>query len=258
MTTAPIRNRQVSLKQNPVSLAWVLDGNISSVAGAQMSQVFDAYCDAERMLDWDKARIEHGGDTCEAHLARSDAQRRADALYQIFLDAAANPDGSVGADFVTDIVFDQHTYETTLARLDGGPRRPLDPTRVRCETLDGVQLDPVEAVGVSLIHDLRRVVLNAEGVTIDLGRRRRFAGGARLAAQMQRRHCYWPGCWVPTRRCDIDHLRPHRSDGRTNPGNGEPVCGCHNRIKERGFTVTRCPDGGLSITRPDGTRLTSS
>lgn len=226
MTTAPIRNRQVSLKQNPVSLAWVLDGNISSVAGAQMSQVFDAYCDAERMLDWDKARIEHGGDTCEAHLARSDAQRRADALYQIFLDAAANPDGSVGADFVTDIVFDQHTYETTLARLDGGPRRPLDPTRVRCETLDGVQLDPVEAVGVSLIHDLRRVVLNAEG--------------------------------VPTRRCDIDHLRPHRSDGRTNPGNGEPVCGCHNRIKERGFTVTRCPDGGLSITRPDGTRLTSS
>jgi hypothetical protein len=255
---AAIRNRQVSLKQDPISLAWILTGSLSSVAGAQISEVLDAYCDAERMIDWDKAVLEHGDDTCEAHLARTEAQRRADAFYQIFLDAAANPEGSCPADFVTDIVIDQETYETVLERLNGGPFQPLDPTKVRCETLSGVQLDPTEAVLVSLTNDLRRVVLDARGVTIDLGRRRIFTGGARLAAQLQRRRCYWPGCWVPTRKCEIDHLKPHREFGLTNPGNGEPVCGCHNQTKERGFTVTRNPDGGLTIARPDGSILIGS
>jgi hypothetical protein len=108
---------------------------------------------------------------------------------------------------------------------------------------------------VSLQNDFRRVVLTSDGVTIDLGRRRTFAGGARLAAQLQRSSCYWPGCWLSTLKCEIDHLKPHAGGGLTNPGNGGPLCGCHNRLKEGGFTVTRNPDGGLTIVRPDGTLI---
>jgi hypothetical protein len=252
---ATVRNRQVSLRQDPVSLGWNLDGNLSSVAGAQISEILDHYLQAERSIDWDKAVAEHGDDTCEDHMARTAAQQRADALHQVFLDAAANPDGSYVTDFTTNIVMDQRTFEKMLARLEGGPHQPLDPTKVRCETLGGVQLDPAEAASVSLIGDFRRVIIDGEGVTIDLGRRRLFTGGARLAAQLQRTRCYWPGCWTRTPVCEIDHLRPHAGGGLTNPRNGEPACGCHNQTKQRGFTVTRNPSGGLTLTRPDGSIL---
>ena len=252
---AAVRNRSIDLTQDPVSLEWLPSGSLPSVAGAQCREILDHYLAAERAIDWEQAVAEHGDDTCDDHLARTDAQRRADAFYQIFLDAADNPNGSCPADFVTDIVIDQQTYETILARLDGGPRHELDPTRVRCETLGGYQLNPTEAVAVSLVNDFRRVVVDGDGVTIDLGKRRLFTGGARLAAQLQRTRCYWPGCWTRTPRCEIDHLRPHSEHGLTNPGNGEPACGSHNRIKQRGYTVTRKPGGALTITRPDGTRL---
>ena len=252
---ATVRNRQVSLTQDPVSLGWTLDGNLSSVAGAQISEIFDQYVEAERSIDWDQAVAEHGDDACQDDMARTAAQQPADAFRQIFLDAAANPDGSCVADITTNIVMDQHTFETMLTRLEGGPHQPLDPTKVRCETLGGIQLDPAEAAAVSLIGDFRRVILDGQGVTIDLGKRRLFTGGARLAAQLQRTRCYWPGCWTRTPVCEVDHLRPHAGGGLTNPGNGEPACGCHNQTKQRGFTVTRNPGGGLTLTRPDGSIL---
>ncbi len=252
---ATVRNRQVSLRQDPVSLGWNLDGNLSSVSGAQISEILEHYLQAERSIDWDKAVAEHGDDACEDDMARTVAQRRADALYQIFLDAAANRDGSCIAEFTTNIVMDQHTFEMMLTRLEGGAHQALDPTKTRCETLGGIQLDPAEAVAVSLIGDFRRVIVDGNGVTIDLGKRRLFTGGARLAAQLQRTRCYWPGCWTRTPVCEIDHLRPHAASGLTNPGNGEPACGCHNQTKQRGFTVTRNPNGGLTLARPDGSIL---
>lgn len=251
---ATVRNRQVNLSQDPLSLGWNLSGNLSSVAGAQISEILEQYVHAERSIDWDKAVAEHGDDVCEADMPRTAAQRRADALYQVFVDAAANPDGSCTAEFTTNIVMDQHTFETILARLDSGPHQPLDAGKVRCETLGGVQLDPAEAVAVSLVGEFRRVIIDGDGVTIDLGKRRLFTGGARLAAQLQRTRCFWPGCWTRTPVCEIDHLKPHAGGGLTNPGNGEPACGCHNRTKQRGFTVTR-NSSGLTLTRPDGSIL---
>ena len=49
-----------------------------------------------------------------------------------------------------------------------------------------------------------------------------------------------------------------RADGRgggcTCPGNGGPVCGKHNRFKERHqFRTCRDPDGTWHVTHPDGT-----
>ncbi|MDG1410729.1 MAG: hypothetical protein P8L46_06700 [Acidimicrobiales bacterium] len=94
-----------------------------AMSGAQISEILDHYLQAERSIDWDKAVAEHGDDTCEDHMARTAAQQRANALRQVFLDAAANPDGSCVADFTTNIVMDQRTSEKMLARLlDPHPR----------------------------------------------------------------------------------------------------------------------------------------
>ena len=132
-----------------------------------------------------------------------------------------------------------------------------DPDSYRCSTLDGVPLEPVEQFFSSLANHVRRVIVTTKGVVIDLGRKARlFTGSARLAAQLQSPRCIWPGCDVPTSRCEIDHLHDHANGGPTNPDNGAPRCGVHNRWKQKGFTVTPDPDTGRWRTyRPDGTEI---
>jgi hypothetical protein len=102
---------------------------------------------------------------------------------------------------------------------------------------------------------MRRVVTDAAGVVIDLGRARFFTGGARLAVQLSEQHCPWPGCTVPSSRCEIDHTVDHSRGGRTDPGNGGLFCGKHNRWKQKGFAVWRDPTGAWHVLRPDGTEI---
>jgi len=85
-----------------------------------------------------------------------------------------------------------------------------------------------------------------------------YTGYARLAAQLNAHECYWPGYHVNVSNCQIDHLTPHADDrggGCTTPHNAGVACGKHNRHKERGYTVTRLPDGTIQIRRPDHTIL---
>jgi hypothetical protein len=204
----------------------------------------------------------HGSLTTVAHLARTDAQRRFDALRRIHLLAAdAHAAAPGGAPIDTNVVIDEETFERYLRRTAGqepGPRDvPLDPEPDeghRCETLDGRRIDPTEAVANALVGHVRRAVVDARSVIIDLGRRQRlFSGPAALAARLPHVHCYWPGCRVPTHRCQTDHLEGWRSGGSTSPENGAPTCGHHNRWKEHGYTVRRDERGRLHVHRPDGT-----
>ena len=78
---------------------------------------------------------------------------------------------------------------------------------------------------------------------------------ARHAVKLMAETCVWPGCCVPTSDCEADHLVEHSRDGRTNPGNGAPLCGKHNRWKQKGFTIYRTPDGTWHTIRPDGTEI---
>lgn len=103
---------------------------------------------------------------------------------------------------------------------------------------------------------MRRAVYGARGVVIDLSEvGSLFTGSARLAVHLERTTCYWPGCTQPLSRCEVDHLEPRRAVGRTNPENGAPLCGRHNRHKELGYTVRRDEHGCLHVYRPDGTLL---
>ena len=103
------------------------------------------------------------------------------------------------------------------------------------------------------MQSVRRVVQNAAGVTINLGRSQRlFTGLARLGVELSTTECYWPGCHISTSQCHIDHLRPAARSGCTNQQNGLPACPRHNRVKERGYTVTRLPNGDIHITTPNG------
>ena len=89
------------------------------------------------------------------------------------------------------------------------------------------------------------------------------------------RHCRLPGCRVPAKKCQLDHVIPfrHRSShagGWTIPSNLQCLCAFHHQLKTQklwsarmlaggvmiwtssyGTTHVTIPDGGLTASPPD-------
>ena len=242
---------------------WHWKGQCAAYDGAISKDIFDAFERIEFDIDWQWAKDNYGDDANATHLPRTAAQRRADAFAKLHVYAAKKLAAEGGPVITTDVVIDDETFERETARLAGEDVGNDDPQRddYACHTMSGARLHARSAVARALLGYLRRNVVGADGVTIDLGRRRIFTGYARVAAKLNTSECYWPGCHVNVNNCQIDHLTPHaqsrdRGGGLTNPANAGPCCGKHNRHKERGYTVKRLADGTLEIRRPDGTILT--
>ncbi len=272
--------------------SWTFTASCGSLDGAELNEIHSRFTEVEFIADWADARRDHGDATTVDDLDRTHQQRRFDAFAantrQGASAAAAEPGGS---QVVTTIVIDHDTFERLVRHFteadpkpDGSAEptfgfgdtpdghadtdvpSPGDPSSddkgpgvgFRCSTLDGHPVDPTEAVANALLGHVRRVVVGADSVVIDLGRRRRlFTGPAQLAARLSSTECYWPGCHVPVTDCDTDHLIPwaDRGGGSTNPRNEGPACGRHNRHKNHGYSVHRDPAGTWHIHRPDGTEL---
>ena len=191
--------------------------------------------------------------TTPARLARAHrgAAPRADALASIFEAAATTLPDARRPEPVVNILIDQAVYESPAGRHGWRPTPrpdPADLARQRCQTTSGGPVDPADAVAASVVGWVRRVVVDADGVIINLGRRSRvFTGSARMAAILQAAlddagRCSWPGCGH--HRIQIDHSLEWTSDGPTDLRNGGPLCGRHNRLE-----VTRLPH--LARPRPD-------
>jgi hypothetical protein len=233
---------------------FLLHGQVGAWQGAVIKEVWDRFTDAEFLADWDAAKAAWGDDVAPGHLERTDTQRRADALYAVFSRAAATPPDHVDAEPLVNIVGDV----TTLAQLLGVevPESERDPRRRRSETTSGVMLPPAEVLLAMMWGRIRKVMLDPAGVVIDLGRKQRlFTGGARDAVLLQALRCLWPGCSMPAGRCQADHLIAWSDLGTTEPGNGGPLCGWHNRHKSRGYRVWRDAEGYWHTYRPDGTEI---
>jgi hypothetical protein len=68
-------------------------------------------------------------------------------------------------------------------------------------------------------------------------------------------HCRFPGCRIPTRRCDIDHTIAAQHDGPTELGNLAHLCRRHHTLKHHSaWRVGQTPDGVLHWTSPTGRR----
>ena len=256
-------NRNTKLVQNPWDNSWDLTGFFASIQGAEMREILDRYIDAEFRADWAGAKTRLGDAVTNADLERTPPQRRADALHRLFQDPASAPDGAVPPGFVHNIHWTATAYEEMLDAIDADRAPKFDPDSYMCRTGDSHGVDPTEAATNSLdglAAQIRRMIVDAAGVVIDLGRARRFTGSARTAATAGHTCCVWPGCTVPASACEVDHLHEHGRGGPTSPSNAAPLCGKHNRWKQqslqgRGFRIHRKPDGTWHTTRPDGSQL---
>lgn len=268
-----------------------LTAQFGVVQGTAMAEILDAFADAEFQADWDKVKTEHGDDAAPGMITRTAVQRRADALYAIFLAAIADSNGTT-PDPVVNLVCDLRTFEEHVARLVGGHRpqagcdttaaRSADTTNPatrdhdgetssgstvavgaglglrRCGTVDGAPVDPGDVVAAALIGHVRRVVVNRAGVVVDCGRKPRlFRGVAREMAWLLGTTCCWPGCGHRL-GVQIDHLDAFARDGPTDQANADALDGRHNRFKtNHHYRIRRDDNGIIQVHRPDGTEIAS-
>ena len=221
-----IRQRHDTLHENrdmriteQFDAGFTVDGSSGPAQGALAKAFFEQFVGIERLADWEAARAEFGDDATAADLRRAEAQRRADAFINILLQAAAQPADAVRPEPCVNIIMSTDAYEAGLAELAGTVPARLDPNTYhtyQCETLGGTTLPPGEAIGAAMAGHIRRVVIGATQASIT----------------------------------------PWRHTQNTSANNGAPLCGKHNRHKERGYRTWKDPEGNWHIQRPDGTTIT--
>ena len=229
---------------------------------AEMLGIFERFVEDEFRADV-AARTElHGPDAPASLLPRTDAQRRFDALLRIFRTASSMPAGARAPEPVVNIVCDIETFETLLARhrlIPFPDDLPLtDLARSRSETDSGIVVPPEHLLQAALQGHVRRVIVDADGVVLDMGRKRRlFKGAARVAAKLMACHCGHPGCTIGAHYAEVDHLDEwHRDGGATDVANSGIRCRSHNPIKHRlGLVDRRSKTGQVVTFRRDGTPM---
>lgn len=159
-------------------------------------------------------------------------------------------------------------YLTSTDRPQVGGERPHLSVSVDLPTLCGDDYTLAETSTGSLLHPrvlrriacdaaVRRVVLDADGHPLDVGRATRTVPPAIRAAVVGRdRQCIFPGCDRPPDWCDAHHVIHWTDGGPTAVWNLVLVCRHHHRaVHELGFGLTHDGKGGLTITRPTGSTL---
>lgn len=185
---------------------WFCDGVLDPVGGEVVANALRRIEDELFAADWAAA-------TQPGELARTPAQRRADALVEMARRAGAVPEGARAPEPLFTVLVG---YETLAGRI--------------CELASGTVVTPGSLLPWLDGAFIERVVFDGPDRVIDVAHRRRlFAGATRRAVQVRDRECYSPFCDVPADRCEVDHVVPFARGGPTDTTNGRPACGYHNR-----------------------------
>lgn len=195
---------------------------------AELLRIFQQFVDAEFVEDVAARTAEFGPDAPASMLPRTDAQRRFDALTELFRAAALAPADGVAPTPVVNVLVGLRTLERILARR-------------------GMGVEPEACLsGVG-----RRVVIDSASVVIDAGRKRRlFTGVAREVALLLWHRCVHLGCAVPADQCEVDHMDEWDGDGGgTDQVNARPRCGTGS---------PRPPSGPRCASRPALSTTTES
>jgi hypothetical protein len=237
-----------------------LDAAGPSYDGVVISEVLDHYTDLEWQNEWDMLKAIHGDDMRPELMVRTHAQRRFDALLRIIHQAADRPNADGDGPAVTvEIAIDQATYEHQLEEMLGGNPEPIPPSHApdrKCHDRRRRVVDPRAAVAASVVGQVRRKVLGADSVVLDMGRRQRlFTGPLREAVLSSAAYCTYIGCRIHGHHCQADHLIPFARGGLTNARNGGPGCNHHNPWKNNGTLTVRDAKGLWHTYRPDGTEI---
>jgi hypothetical protein len=162
--------------------------------------------------DWAEAKARLDREPTVLDLARTPAQRRADALVEMATRARTAPPG-------------------------GRRPAPLFTVVVGLETLQGPILElfnrTVLTPGTTTPHltqaYIERIVFDSPSRVLDVGAQRRFFTGAlRRAIEIRDRTCFHPTCDEVPQRLEVDHIHEASKGGQTTQDNGRGGCHFHN------------------------------
>ena len=173
---------------------------------------------------------------------RTPAQQRADAIVDIFQHYLDHQDRGVNRPHLIVVV-----DGATLAGEAVG----------RCETISGYQLHPESARRLACDAFIQRIVLDSNGVPLDMGRATRtFTPDQYRAIMVRDGGCRMPGCDAGPEDCQAHHATTYWEDGGlTDLAVGLALCrgaGHHRLIHEGGWTITGDPNGEVTFHDPDG------
>ena len=125
-----------------------------------------------------------------------------------------------------------------------------------------VWLGASTAQHLSCDASVRRLLLDSNGVPLDLGRETRvFTSVQRKALAARDSGCRFPGCARPAVHTDAHHLVPWANGGASDLANGLLLCRSHHRqVHEGGWGIVGTEDaanGTLTFMGPAGQRLES-
>jgi hypothetical protein len=172
---------------------------------------------------------------------RSAGQRRADALVLLCERARGGELGEsrpiAGAELV---VSNDVLTGALLANLDV----------LQCDIEGFGPIPRITAERMVCDCGIARLVIDAQGEILDLGRRTRtIPRRLRRAIRLRDQHCQFPGCRAPAAWCDVHHLVHWLLGGETNLENCALLCRRHHvAVHEGGWKLVRGPDG-LTLTR---------
>ncbi len=214
---------------------------------------------------------------------RTPAERRADALVEVcrrYLEGLDNPDGNRRQERLTIVADVRVLYRAALRGagvvtadhldrfLDARPDLGAVERGLFCDAFEGAggtasTLDgnPISDGLVSCLSSggtLERL-LTVEGRVLDHGRTiRTFTPAQRRAVLARDRGCRVAGCDVGPERCDIHHVQPWESGGRTDITNAVTKCRHEHLDHHRRRWPDRLePDGTYTVTTDTGVEHTT-
>ncbi len=204
-----------------------LGGNLDPVGGAIVAGELARIEQQLFEVDWARAKEELGRDPKVHELARTPAQRRADALVEM----AVRSKGAKATDRrpapLFSVLVGYEALKGRISQIEGGP--VISPGAL-LPWLDGA--------------DFERIIFGPK-CRIECSKKARFFTGAtRRAIEVRDQCCTHPFCEAPAQRCQIDHITPFSQGGETTQENGRVLCSFHNRLRNG-----EPPGGGGEGTR---------
>ena len=234
----------------------LLDGTLTPVAAEILDETLRPIIDELFTADWRAAREKWGDDTTEAHLERTPAQRRHDAFEELCRRAAAwNGVSRARPLYMVHLTIDDLRH--ALALDAGLPSRPPPPEASMRRFGSGFRVSPTSAVQGIIDAHVRRIVFDADGEVLDLGRSNRFFTRAQKLAMAARDAECVCGCGLRADLCEADHRIDWRFLGETNVRDGQSMCPPSHRRKTADPSWVPPPDphrrwtiAGLRRRRP--------